>query len=99
MFKWIILCAWLITSSLACAQEKSVEDLEQTWFGYFNQTRLTNKSGIWVDLHLRLTGNFIEQPAVSIARFGYTYYLSDLTRLTAGYAYVTQYGQTTGSPD
>lgn len=99
MYRWIGLVVLFLISASAQAQEKDVEHLEQTWFGYFNQTRFTEKSGMWVDLHLRLTGNFIEQPAVSIVRFGYTYYLSDLTRLTAGYAYVTQYGQTAGAPD
>ncbi len=99
MCKWISLILFFLASSAVQAQEKEVEYAEQTWFGYFNQTRLTNKSGIWLDLHFRLTENFAEQPALSMARFGYTYYLSDLTRLTAGYAYVTQYGQTTGAPN
>ena len=81
------------------AQEKEVEYLEQTWFGYFNQTRLTEKSGVWVDLHLRLTGNFVDNIGVSIARLGYTYYITDQARVTVGYAYATQYGLAPDAPD
>lgn len=81
------------------AQVKNSENREQTWFGYFNQTRFTRRSGIWVDLHLRLTNDFIRQTNLSIARIGYSYYLSDAVRLTAGYAYVTQYGLVDGEPD
>lgn len=81
------------------AQEKNVEYLEQTWFAYFNQTRFTEKSGVWVDLHLRLTGNFVNDVGLSIGRVGYTYFLTDNTRITAGYAYVTQYGLSEGDPD
>jgi len=80
----------------AYSQTKEIETEEQTWFGYFNQTRLTKRSGIWVDLHLRLTGNFIEHVGLSIARAGYTYYVNDHVKLTAGYAFVTRYSQTGG---
>lgn len=96
MYRWTILflCASLCTQ----AQEKEVEHLEQTWFAYFNQTRLTNKSGIWLDLHARFTGNFIDDLGVTIGRLGYTYYLPDQTRLTIGYAHATQYGHD-GAPN
>ena len=80
-------------------QSKVTEAREQTWFGYFNQTRFTKRSGMWVDVHFRLTNNFVEQKNLSIIRAGYTYYISDQVRLTAGYAYATQYGLTEGVPD
>jgi len=90
---------FLFLASPSLAQTKNTETREQTWFGYFNQTRFTKRSGMWLDLHLRLTNNFIEQKNLSIIRAGYTYYLSDQVRLTAGYAYVTQYGLKEGEPD
>ena len=99
MYKWLI---FLLASSLfssVLAQEKEVEHAEQTWFGYFNQTRLTNKSGIWVDLNLRLTDDYLQKNSVSIARLGYIYYITDQTRATVGYAYVTQYSQVDGMPN
>lgn len=74
------------------AQEKEIEYREQTWLGYFNQTRFTNKSGVWVDLHWRLTDQFVGRTGVTIARVAYIYYLNDMARLTAGYAHATQYG-------
>lgn len=89
----------VLSPSLNFAQEKTVVDAEQTWLAYFNQTRLTDKSGIWVDLHLRLTENFGEKASLSIARIGYTYFLTDQARLTAGYGYVTQYAPTEDLPN
>jgi hypothetical protein len=90
----------LIFVTTSCiAQSKVTETRDQTWFGYFNQTRFTKRSGMWVDLHFRLTNNFVNQKNLSIIRAGYTYYLSDQVRLTAGYAYATQYGLNEGVPD
>lgn len=99
MYRWICLCLLFLISASAQAQEKDIENLEQTWFAYFNQTRLTDKSGIWLDLQVRLTGDFADDVGVTIGRIGYTYYLSDQTRLTIGYAHATQYSHTTGSPN
>lgn len=81
------------------SQDKEVHHTQQAWLGYMNQTRLTNRSGIWLDLHLRLNNNFIKEPAISILRGGYTFYLNDQNRLTAGYAYVKQYAPEGESPD
>lgn len=78
--------------------QKHIVDREQGWFGYFNQTRFTDRSGIWVDLQLR-TNEFLEQKSVSIARAGYTYYVSDQFRLTAGYGYITHYALDASMPD
>ncbi|HTJ50759.1 MAG TPA: DUF2490 domain-containing protein [Cyclobacteriaceae bacterium] len=93
----------ILMMSLLCyespAQQKNIETQNQTWFGYFSQTRFTKRSGLWLDLHLRLTNDFVTQKNLSILRTGYTYYVSDQVRLTAGYAYVTQYGLTPGTPN
>ncbi len=94
----LVLSLLLVMGQQAFSQTKEFETEEQTWFGYFNQTRFTNKSGMWVDLHLRLTGNFVDQPAITIARAGYTYYVNDHVKLTAGYAFATRYS-TTGGPN
>src|SRR5688572_14558928 len=89
----VMLCA----ASMAWAQ-KETEIREQTWLGYFNQTRFTNKSGLWVDLHCRLTGDFFDERSVNIARVGYIYYLSDQVRLTAGYAYARHFSHDANTP-
>lgn len=77
--------------------QKEIEDREQVWMAYFNQTRFTNRSGIWLDLHFRMN-EVVERKSVSIARLGYTYYLADQLRLTAGYGYITAYSQNPALP-
>jgi hypothetical protein len=70
---------------------KTKERLDQLWFGYFNQTRFSDKWGLWTDLHLRTKENFVDNFSQSIIRLGLTYYVTDATKLTAGYAYVSIY--------
>lgn len=86
-----------LTTSTLVAQNKDIEVRKQTWFAYMNQTRLTSRSGIWLDLHLRLTDDFVNKKSLTITRVGYTYYIADNTRLTIGYAFINQFGY--GSPD
>jgi len=81
----------------AFSQTKESDTEEQLWLGYFNQTRFTERSGLWLDLHLRFTGDFINDPFLAIGRIGYTYYASDHVKLTAGYAYAPRFS-TTGGP-
>jgi hypothetical protein len=94
-----LLAIFFLLASTGYSQVKDFERRDQTWFGYFNQTRLTKRSGLWLDLHLRLTNDFVKQKNLSIIRIGYTYHVSDQVRLTTGYAYATQYGLTSGVPD
>lgn len=68
------------------AQEKTFENREMTWLGYFNQTRLTDRSGIWFDAHLRLNDNFTKEVHQTLLRGAYMYYIADNTRLSIGYA-------------
>ncbi|MES2732291.1 MAG: DUF2490 domain-containing protein [Bacteroidota bacterium] len=70
--------------------QKQVRDHSQAWFGYFNQTRLSNKWGIWLDVHARRT-DFMDRWNTMMIRPGVTYYINDHVRFTAGYAYVAQY--------
>ena len=72
-------------------QQKQTQSINQLWFGYFNQTRFSNKWGLWTDLHLRTKKDFFTNFSQSILRLGLTYYLNDDTKLTAGYAYVSLY--------
>lgn len=100
MFK-TALCA--ATIALASAEmviaQKQTEVRDQTWLGYFNQTRFSKRSGLWVDLHYRLTGDFIQERSINIARVAYTYYLSDQVRLMGGYAYARHFSHDAGTPD
>src|SRR6476646_5774546 len=91
MKKAILLLLFLVAAVLTHAQTKTTTNVRQIWFGYFNQTRLSNKWGVWTDLHLRTKEDFTNDLSQSIARVGLTYYLNDAAKLTLGYAYVTNY--------
>lgn len=67
---------------------KIVQTDRQLWLGYFNQTRFTQRWGLWLDAHFRLKDDFTGAPAQAIVRPGLIYYISDDIRLTAAYGYV-----------
>ena len=90
LYRGVLLC--LLISSSAWSQ-RNVEVREQTWLGYFHQSRLTDRSGLWLDVHLRLNDDFIKHTTVSIIRTGYIYYFNDRWRFIAGYAYANRYNQ------
>jgi len=100
MNKYFYLTASLFFSSTTCQllAQKEAEVREQVWMAYFNQTRFTDKSGLWADFQLRLN-DFVNEKSVSIARLGYTYFLSNQLRLTAGYGYITHYSLVDQIPD
>ena len=83
----IVVCA----SGWVCAQSKNINQLNQLWLGYYNQTRLSDRLGLWSDFHLRTKEDFFTDLSTTIARVGVMYYVNDATKLTAGYAYVTNY--------
>ena len=90
--KLILLCIFFLSlNSNLFSQTKQTESVQQTWLGYFNQTRFSNKWGTWTDIHLRTKEDFVSDISQSILRLGLTYYLNDDTKLTAGYAYVSHY--------
>jgi hypothetical protein len=79
---------FLLYSTPSFSQAKTTTNINQAWMGYFNQTRFSNKWGMWADLHLRTKEDFFSNLSVGIARIGLTYYVSDAVKLTAGYGYV-----------
>lgn len=84
--KPLLLFFSLVASSLSA--QKTVTDEGQTWFGLFNQTRFSQRWGMWFDTHFRLKDDFVGKPSQFILRAGPTYYLTNDIRLTAAYAYV-----------
>src|ERR1041385_2928651 len=91
--KKVLLAATLFANVAAYAQTptKIIHHREQAWVAYFNQTRLTNKWGLWLDLHYRMTDNFIDRPFQLLIRPGVTYYIKDNLRATAGYGLIEHY--------
>jgi len=73
------------------AQVKQKEHVEQIWTGYFNQTRFSDRWGVWLEGQLRTQEDFVKDLSQGIARVGLTYYLNDATKLTAGYAFVNHF--------
>src|SRR6185436_1266399 len=86
----LIILSYLLTQP-TFSQTKQTEHVQQTWLGFFNQTRFSNKWGAWADVHLRTKEDLVNDLSQSIVRVGLTYYLNDDTKLTAGYAYVSHY--------
>jgi hypothetical protein len=70
------------------AQNKTVAHEQQFWLAYFNQTRLSDKWGLWADFHLRTKEDLFTNFSTGIARLGLMYYINNNTKLSAGYAYV-----------
>jgi hypothetical protein len=94
MIKKTTVCFAITISTFAFAlaqTQKSTEKLQQLWFGYFNQTRFSDKWGMWLDLHLRTKEDFVNNFSQSIVRLGLTYFLSDATKVTFGYAWVNNF--------
>jgi hypothetical protein len=88
-FILFITCSYSFAYSQAT--EKEIHSREQLWLGYFNQTRLTDKFGIWLDVHYRMTDNFVGRPFQFLFRPAATWYIRDNIRLNVGYALVKHF--------
>lgn len=86
-----LLTAGFICFTSAAYSQKHTQNVNQVWLGYFNQTRFSDKWGLWADLHLRTKEDFFDNFSQSIIRLGLTYYINDNTKLTAGYAWVNHF--------
>ncbi len=86
----LIICILLI-SLKGVSQSKQLQSVNQIWMGYFNQSRLSNRWGTWTDLHVRTKQALVDNFSQSIVRLGLTYYANDVTKLTAGIAFVSIY--------
>jgi hypothetical protein len=71
--------------------QKQTQKLQQVWTAYSNQTRFSNKWGAWFDVHFRTKDDFVEDRSQLIIRPALTYYVNDVTKLSAGYAFVRIY--------
>lgn len=99
-----LLAVILFNVSMCFSQSarKHVHEREQTWIGYFNQTRLTRKFGVGFDIHYRRTDNFLDRSFQFAVRPAVIYYLRDNLRLQAGYAFFDHFpakGKETTRPE
>jgi hypothetical protein len=71
--------------------QKETQHLQQIWTGYFNQTRFSNKWGASFDFQVRTKEDFVDDLSQILIRPALTYYVSDATKISAGYAYTRTY--------
>ncbi len=89
MKKWLlIIFLGTVTHNYA---QKQITNVQQIWTAYSNQTRFSDKWGMWLDLHLRTKEDYVKNLSTGIARLGLTYYLNDNAKLTAAYGYVNHF--------
>lgn len=86
LIKKLILNLVMITAAPVAAQKASTT-VQQIWFSYHNQIRLSNRWGLWNDAQLRTGDKFTRDFSVYILRSGLVYHITDDLRLTAGYAF------------
>ncbi len=91
-FYTVIILSTLGASPLLLqGQTKETGSVQQLWLGYFNQTRFSNRLGLWADIHLRTKEDFITDVSQGIVRVGLTYYVTDDAKVTMGYAFVNHF--------
>lgn len=93
MRKFFLLTTLVVCVIAAYAQSpaRTIHHREQAWVAYFNATRLTDKWGLWLDVHYRITDNFVDRPFQLLIRPGVTYFLNDNFRATVGYGLIEHY--------
>ena len=87
----LVLGIFLLNSVVVWAQPKNTSHASQVWLAYFNQTRLSNKWGLWGDFQLRTREDVVGDLSTGIARVGLTYFVDDNVRLTLGYGFINNY--------
>lgn len=85
------ICLTIFLSTAVMAQPKNTSHASQTWLAYFNQTRLSNKWGLWGDFQIRTREEVIGDFSTGIARVGLTYFIDDNVRLTLGYGFINNF--------
>lgn len=71
--------------------QKQTTTEQQVWGAFFNQTRFSDRWGLWADVHVRTKQDFLTDLSLTIYRIGLTYHVNDQTRLTAGYGFINHY--------
>ncbi len=80
-----------ISKVVAQPQFKMIEHEEQLWTAYFNQTRFSNKWGLWFDAHLRSKEQFYKGLSQGLIRPAAMFFLTEDLKLLAGYVFVNHF--------
>lgn len=78
----------LMFFSAASVAQKEYSYNDQVWVSYFNQSRISDKWGIWFDASIRTKNQLVHQFSQGIVRGGATWIVNENWRFTAGYAYM-----------
>ena len=89
LFLLLLLAANL--SSPAQTQEKHITSREQLWLGAFSQVRFSQRWGVWLDVHYRMTDNFVDRPFQFLFRPALTYFIKDNLWINFGYTLAKHY--------
>jgi hypothetical protein len=73
------------------AVQKNIHSRDQLWLGFLNQTRFSDRWGMWLEAQHRMTDNFVERPFVFLFRPAVTYYIKDNLRVHLGYTFVKHF--------
>ena len=85
------LLLFLLIVIISISGFSQTQHLQQTWTSYFNQSRLTNKWGIWNELQIKTREKYTNQFSNTEATLGSIYYINNNLKLVDGYTLVTTY--------
>lgn len=91
MRHFIILCWISLFSKPLLAQQKQVVHYNQLWYAYNNNTRLTDRWGIWMDIQNKDKSEFVHNFDVKENTLGAIYYLKNKMRVTSAFTYIQSY--------
>jgi len=78
-------------AAITLSAQKTVTEDGQTWLAFFNQSRFSERWGLWTDVHFRLKNDFVNDPSTFIFRAGPMYYLTDDVRITTAYNFINHF--------
>lgn len=82
---------FLLLSTQLFAQQKQVIHYNQLWYAYNNNTRLTDRWGIWMDIQNKDKSEFVHNFDVKENTLGGIYYLKNKMKLTGAFTYIQSY--------
>lgn len=86
----IISLLFFLTVSL-WGQQKKVTHYNQLWYAYNNNTRISDRWGIWMDLQNKDKSEYVHNFDVKENTLGGIYYLKNKMRLTGAFTYIQSY--------
>jgi len=80
-----------VFSGPVLGQQKQVVHYNQLWYAYNNNTRLTDRWGIWMDIQNKDKSEFVHNFDVKENTLGGIYYLKNKMKLTGAFTYIQSF--------